>query len=159
MAAFLTAVCSLSTSPISWACSYDGQFANPFSESYPGALDVALATQQALNAKTIPKLSKLEGEEGLRRASGWLQLLTEAYSTELKGAYIYIVDNQLWSKMDSSDNLIIHSQPPESNETAFLLTEVTLHSIVSKQLSWKEAEKLGLVITQHLGRQPPSFHN
>ncbi|ABI40130.1 conserved hypothetical protein [Shewanella sp. MR-4] len=145
MAAFLTAVCSFSASPISWACSYDGQFANPFSESYPGALDVAMATQQALNAKTISELSKLEGEEGLRRASGWLQLLADEYSAELKGAYIYIVDNQLWSKLDTNNKLVIHSQPPEINQKVFLLTEVSLHSIVSKRLSWQEAEKLGLV--------------
>lgn len=104
-----------------------------------------MATQQALNAKTIPELSKLDGEEGLLRASGWLQLLAKTYSTELKGAYIYIVDNQLWSKLDTNSKLIFHSQPPEINEKVFLLTEVTLQSIVSKRLSWQDAEKLGLV--------------
>ncbi|MCG6359983.1 hypothetical protein K6U58_15565 [Vibrio fluvialis] len=51
MSAFLTAVCTLSASPLSWACSYDGQFSNPFAESYPGALDVAMATQDALNTQ------------------------------------------------------------------------------------------------------------
>ncbi|MCG6414401.1 hypothetical protein K6U63_12170, partial [Vibrio fluvialis] len=69
MSAFLTAVCTLSASPLSWACSYDGQFSNPFAESYPGALDVAMATQDALNTQTISVPTKLEGEKGLRRTA------------------------------------------------------------------------------------------
>ncbi|MCG6401183.1 hypothetical protein [Vibrio fluvialis] len=75
MSAFLTAVCTLSASPLSWACSYDGQFSNPFAESYPGALDVAMATQDALNTQTISVPTKLEGEKGLRRVTWWLHLL------------------------------------------------------------------------------------
>ncbi|WP_238322307.1 hypothetical protein [Vibrio mexicanus] len=68
----------LMSSP-SWACSYDGQFSNPFTESYPGALDVAIATQKAIRTSAISKPSELTGSKGLRRASWWISLMVEQY--------------------------------------------------------------------------------
>ncbi|ELH0894952.1 hypothetical protein Q2Y23_002747 [Vibrio fluvialis] len=147
MSAFLTAVCTLSASPLSWACSYDGQFSNPFAESYPGALDVAMATQEALNTQTISVPTKLEGEKGLRRATWWLHLLVSQNSDALMDSYIYLVDSQLWAHYDANSKLTVHSLPPEANQKVMQLTEIALHNIVSKKLSLKHAEKLGLVLT------------
>ncbi|AGQ93876.1 hypothetical protein [Vibrio parahaemolyticus] len=65
-------------SPTSWSCSYDGLFANPFSESYPGALDVSIATQLAIRSQSMKPLELIEGEAGLRRASWWLNLMVKA---------------------------------------------------------------------------------
>ncbi|NAW82157.1 hypothetical protein CAG69_08915 [Vibrio sp. V43_P6S15P86] len=135
----------LLASPFSWACSYDGQFSNPFAESYPGSLSVAIATQEALDSKSIVLPSQLDGGKGLRRVSWWLQLFTSRHSGSLKGLNIYLIDSQLWSKLDNEGKLIIHTNAPSDRQKVLLLTETTLHNLVSEKLTLHEAKYLGLV--------------
>lgn len=143
--AVFTAICTLIASPLSWACAYDGQFNNPFSESYPGALDVAIATQDALNAQILDMPIKLEGTKGLRRVSWWLQLFSNQYSNDSKNTNIYLIDSQLWSQLGSDSKLAIHTQAPASGQKVLLITEITLHNIVTKKLSLQNAKEQGLV--------------
>lgn len=132
-------------SPVALGCSYDGQFSNPFSESYPGALDVAIATQKAIRADAILKPSSLDGKKGLRRASWWINLLVERYPDQLNGSYIYLVDSQLWSKYNVGTRVTIHVQAPGSAESVVLLSEATLNSLVNHNITLSKAIELGLV--------------
>lgn len=133
-------------SPITWACSYDGLFANPFSESYPGALDVSIATQFAIRSESIQALEVLEGQAGLRRASWWLNLMAKNNPDLPKGAYVYVVDRQLWSRISDTDNSIeIHVSPPMENEKVLQLSEAALQSLVSNRVTINQARQLGVL--------------
>ncbi|MFM2587584.1 hypothetical protein [Vibrio sp. TBV020] len=133
-------------SPMSWACSYDGQFNNPFSESYPGSLDVAIATQQAIKSQTIAAPQRLEGGQGLRRASWWLNLMVESNPNLPSGTYIYLVDSQLWSQYQPDKRLAVHVSAPESTANVLLISEAALGSVISDKITLDKAEELGLVI-------------
>ncbi|MGB5119899.1 MAG: hypothetical protein WBO13_02755, partial [Vibrio fluvialis] len=76
-----------------------------------------------------------------------LHLLVSQNSDALMDSYIYLVDSQLWAHYDANSKLTVHSLPPEANQKVMQLTEIALHNIVSKKLSLKHAEKLGLVLT------------
>lgn len=133
-------------SPNVWACSYDGLFINPFSESYPGALDVSIATQLAIRSKSMPPLDIIEGQAGLRRASWWLNLMTKANPELLKGAYVYVVDRQLWSRINESGRSIdVHVSPPSDKVKVFQISEAALHSLISNQITLDQARKLGVL--------------
>ena len=88
------------------ACSYDGQFNNPFKESFPGALDIAIATQEAVSEKQLEHLQLLDGAQGLRRVSWWLTLMAKQNTTALESvSYIYLVDSHLWSKVSEGQRV------------------------------------------------------
>lgn len=138
--------CSVITlaSPISWACSYDGLFSNPFSESYPGALDVSIATQKALRAQSIQLPEQLDGAQGLRRASWWLNLMVDIYPELPSGTYVYLVDRQLWSQR-SEQSMVVHVTPPPQGVSVVQLSEAALHNLISNQISLEQARELGLL--------------
>ncbi|ELR67884.1 hypothetical protein C942_00192 [Photobacterium marinum] len=135
-----------STSPLSWACSYDGQFNNPFSESYPGSLDIAIATQQAIRAQSIERPQSLEGQKGLRRASWWLNLMVGLYPELPSDTYIYLVDSKLWSKYQSDKKLSVHVDAPDAGAQILLISEAALHNLVIKKITFNTAIELGLII-------------
>ncbi|TOE84726.1 hypothetical protein CGJ34_08235 [Vibrio parahaemolyticus] len=133
-------------SPTSWACSYDGLFANPFSESYPGALDVSIATQLAIRSQSMKPLELIEGEAGLRRASWWLNLMLKKNPDLPKGAYIYVVDRQLWSRISKTDNSIeVHVSPPSNSEQILQISEAALQSLIANQITIDQARELGVL--------------
>ncbi|TFH90433.1 hypothetical protein [Vibrio ouci] len=141
----LVAAFSAMASPISWACSYDGQFTNPFSESYPGSLDVAIATQQAIRGQLIEAPQRLKGGQGLRRASWWLNLMVERNPNLPSGTYIYLVDSQLWSQYQPDQRLAIHVDAPNSAENVLLISEAALSSVISEKITLNKARDLGVV--------------
>lgn len=133
-------------SPASWACSYDGLFTNPFSESYPGALDVSIATQQAIRSQSMQPLETIEGLSGLRRTSWWLNVMAKNHPELPKGAYVYVVDRHLWSRISESDNTIeVHVSPPTDNVKVLQLSEAALHNLVSDQITLTQARELGVL--------------
>ncbi|WP_159651053.1 hypothetical protein [Vibrio atypicus] len=129
------------------ACTYDGQFRNPFSESYPGALDVAIATYEALDNHEIKTISTLEGTQGLRRASWWLQVLTEKHSNKIKPvSYVYLIDSHLWSQIDEEKRIAVHSAPvSDASHSVILLSEAALSALIHEQVSFEQAIDLGIV--------------
>ncbi|WP_261894489.1 hypothetical protein [Vibrio cyclitrophicus] len=134
-------------SPITWACSYDGLFTNPFSESYPGALDVSIATQLAIRSQSMPPLESIEGQAGLRRTRWWLNLMTKNNPDLPKGAYVYVVDRQLWSRTSQTGNSIeVHVSPPSQNEQVLQLSEAALQGLISNQITIEQARELGVLI-------------
>ncbi|KUH63313.1 hypothetical protein ABK16_06180 [Vibrio parahaemolyticus] len=133
-------------SPTSWACSYDGLFANPFSESYPGALDVSIATQLAIRSQSMKPLELIEGEAGLRRASWWLNLMVKATPDLSAGSYVYVVDRQLWSRISESDHSIeVHVSPTTQSAQVLQISEAALHNLISEQITIDQARELGVV--------------
>lgn len=136
----------LFASPVSWACSYDGQFSNPFSESYPGSLDVAIATQEAIRSNSISLPPKLQSTQGLRRVTWWLNLMAKMQLELPEGAYVYLVDSQLWSQLQPNHQITVHVPPPQDQSNVIQLTEITLHNLINKQISYEEAKHLGIIL-------------
>ncbi|CAE6936016.1 hypothetical protein ACOMICROBIO_FLGHMIGD_03756 [Vibrio sp. B1FLJ16] len=133
-------------SPNSWACSYDGLFKNPFSESYPGALDVSIATQLAIRSKSMQPLEVIDGKAGLRRTSWWLTLMVKAHPELSSGSYVYIVDRQLWSRISEKDNSIeVHVPPPSDSAPVLQLSEAALHNLISNHITLDQARQLGVL--------------
>ncbi|MCG7587564.1 hypothetical protein [Photobacterium sp. OFAV2-7] len=143
----LLSLASLGASFSVRACSYDGQFNNPFTESFPGSLDVAIATQEALELKQLETIDELKGQQGLRRASWWLKLLVKQHNSELKSvAYIYLVDSHLWSRMTIDSSVDIHSSPTSLDQkSVLLLSEATLSALVQNKVDFKSAIELGIM--------------
>ncbi|CAM2861489.1 hypothetical protein [Vibrio rarus] len=129
------------------ACSYDGQFNNPFTESFPGSLDIAIATQHAIDNNHLTKIDKLEGKQGLRRTSWWLQLMAEQHADALESvAYIYLVDIHLWSKVNPGKPMEIHATPQVENTTSvLLLSEAALYALVYNSVDFDRATQLGII--------------
>lgn len=136
---------TLSVGPV-WACTFDGVFNNPFVESYAGAFDVALATHNEVQKRTMIKPDKLDGQAGLRRASWLLTLFIQNQSRELTvGSYIYLVDRRLWSKIETDMKLMIHVDQPETSAPVLLMSEAALLNIVSNTIEFQSALDVGVV--------------
>lgn len=91
-------------------------------------------------------LQAIEGQAGLRRASWWLNLMTKNNPELPKGAYVYVVDRHLWSRISESDNTIeVHVSPPTDNVKVLQLSEATLHNLVSDQITLTQARELGVL--------------
>ncbi|WP_337917036.1 hypothetical protein [Vibrio cholerae] len=128
------------------ACSYDGQFNNPFAESYPGSLDVALATREAIISKKINRPQKLSGVQGFARAQWWLSLLNRKWPAELDEiSYIYLVDSQLWSQRQSGQ-FKIHVPAPDETQRVLLLSETALAALVENEISFEQANAMKIII-------------
>ncbi len=144
----LVAICLSSVSLAAQACTYDGQFSNPFTESYPGSLDVAMSTYDALDSQTIDTISSLNGPSGLRRASWWLKLMADKYASELQSvSYIYLVDSHLWSKVEHGQSITVHSAPSDesSSSRVLLLSEAALNALVQGKVSFEQGITLGVI--------------
>ncbi len=137
-------------SPHSRACFYDGQFSNPFNESYPGALDVAIATQKAIKSQAMPQPKQVAGRFGLTMASWWLKTVVTTHPELAKGSYIYLVDRQLWSQVSNDENgITVHVAGPQRDAKGvrvLLLSEATLQNLVSQAITLEQARELGVVV-------------
>ncbi|MBA5761678.1 hypothetical protein H2O73_04895 [Vibrio sp. 404] len=129
-----------------YACSYDGQPSNPFTESYPGSLDIAFATSAAVDNKQISIVDELEGQKGLRRVSWWLKLMLDQHGNELQSvSYIYLVDSHLWSQVVGS-SIRIHASPVMGDRSSVLmLSEAALYALVGGQVDFAQALELGII--------------
>lgn len=128
------------------ACSYDGQPSNPFTESFPGALDIAFATSDALETKQIDVVDELEGTQGLVRVSWWLKLMLDQHANELESvSYIYLIDSHLWSQVDEGA-VNVHSSPVLGERVSILmLSEAALYALVHGKVDLAQALELGIV--------------
>lgn len=146
---------SLGTSFPLYACSYDGQFLNPFSESVPGSLDVAFATSSALNSQQLKRVETLNGQQGLRRASWWLQLMVKQHSDSLEAVqYVYLTDSHLWSRIEQGEKIEVHTSPTTNVESALLLSEAALFALASNQLDIEAALDLGIAKISNFAFNP-----
>jgi len=131
----------------SYACSYDGQPNNPFTESYPGSLDIAFATSAAVDNKQIEIVDELEGKQGLRRVSWWLKLMLDRHGNELQSvSYIYLIDSHLWSQVIEGASVNVHSSPAQGERSSVLmLSEAALYALVHGKIDFAQALDLGII--------------
>ncbi|MGF1718544.1 hypothetical protein L4D20_00700 [Vibrio kyushuensis] len=129
------------------ACSYDGQFNNPFTESFPGSLDIAIATQEALEHNHLQRIEALEGKQGLKRASWWLTLMAKDQKVDLESVtYIYLVDSHLWTKVTNGNRVEVHATPSSATPSSvMLLSEAALQALVQDKVDLQTAVDLGVV--------------
>ncbi|MFM5075802.1 hypothetical protein ACEUB6_23175, partial [Aeromonas hydrophila] len=57
------------------SCGYDALYPNPFEQSWPGTVNIAMATATAVSREQLPPLAALTGEAGFSRSQAWLQTL------------------------------------------------------------------------------------
>ena len=70
-------LCAMVTGPVplAMACGYDAIYPNPFEQSWPGSLDVAMATAAAISDRKLDPVPKITGPDGFSRSYQWLNQL------------------------------------------------------------------------------------
>ncbi|WP_279460827.1 hypothetical protein [Aeromonas dhakensis] len=130
-------------------CGYDALYPNPFEQSWPGALDVAMATAAAVNDERVARLPSLTGEAGFARSQAWLQTLKSRFQQAgvRGGVSILLVDSGLWSRLRGKESLLLqlHTAGPHPRDRMMLLSEVALDALLTGTLTIEEALRLGVV--------------
>lgn len=130
-------------------CGYDALYPNPFEQSWPGTLDVAMATAAAVNDDRLARLPPLTGEAGFTRSQAWLQALKSRFQQAgvRGGVSILLVDSGLWSRLRGKESLLLqlHTSEPHADDRVMLLSEAALDALLAGTLTIEEALRLGVV--------------
>lgn len=130
-------------------CGYDALYPNPFEQSWPGTLDVAMATAAAVNDDRLTRLPPLTGEAGFARSQAWLQALKSRFQQVgvRGGVSILLVDSGLWSRLRGKESLLLqlHTAGPYPKDRMMLLSEAALDALLAGTLTIEEALRLGVV--------------
>ncbi|WP_421242780.1 hypothetical protein [Aeromonas enteropelogenes] len=130
-------------------CGYDALYPNPFEQSWPGTLDVAMATAAAVNDDRLARLPPLTGEAGFTRSQAWLQALKSRFQQAgvRGGVSILLVDSGLWSRLRGKESLLLqlHTPGPHADDRVMLLSEAALDALLAGTLTIEEALQLGVV--------------
>lgn len=133
-------------------CGYDALYPNPFEQSWPGTLDVAMATAAAVNDDRLARLPPLTGEAGFTRSQAWLQSLKSRFQQAgvRGGISILLVDSGLWSRLRGKESLLLqlHTPGPHADDRVMLLSEAALDALLAGTLTIKTAVQLGVVTLQ-----------
>lgn len=133
-------------------CGYDALYPNPFEQSWPGALDVAMATAAAVNGDRLDRLPPLTGEAGFTRSQAWLQALKNRFQQAgvRGGVSILLVDSGLWSRLRGKESLLLqlHTPGPHADDRVMLLSEAALNALLAGTLTIETAVQLGVVTLQ-----------
>lgn len=133
-------------------CGYDALYPNPFEQSWPGTLDVAMATAAAVNDDRLAHLPPLTGEAGFTRSQAWLQSLKSRFQQAgvRGGVSILLVDSGLWSRLRGKESLLLqlHTPGPHADDRVMLLSEAALDALLAGTLTIETAVQLGVVTLQ-----------
>ncbi|WP_421181374.1 hypothetical protein [Aeromonas enteropelogenes] len=133
-------------------CGYDALYPNPFEQSWPGTLDVAMATAAAVNDDRLTRLPPLTGEAGFTRSQAWLQALKSRFQQVgvRGGVSILLVDSGLWSRLRGKESLLLqlHTPGPHADDRVMLLSEAALDALLAGTLTIETAVQLGVVTLQ-----------
>lgn len=133
-------------------CGYDALYPNPFEQSWPGTLDVAMATAAAVNDDRLARLPPLTGETGFTRSQAWLQALKNRFQQAgvRGGVSILLVDSGLWSRLRGKESLLLqlHTPGPHADDRVMLLSEAALDALLAGTLTIETAVQLGVVTLQ-----------
>ncbi|BEE18366.1 hypothetical protein VAWG006_26190 [Aeromonas enteropelogenes] len=133
-------------------CGYDALYPNPFEQSWPGTLDVAMATAAAVNDDRLARLPPLTGEAGFTRSQAWLQALKSRFQQAgvRGGVSILLVDSGLWSRLRGKESLLLqlHTPGPHADDRVMLLSEAALDALLAGTLTIETAVQLGVVTLQ-----------
>ena len=140
------------------ACGYDMLVGDPFATAWPGSLDVAIATANAISSHRISPIPPLAGGEGFVRAQQWLLQLKDLLqrADQSGGFSILLVDSGLWSKMRGKEVLLLqlHSPAPTPQDRVVMVSEAGLNALLTRQISVEQAQQLGvLTLPQDPGQQ------
>ncbi|MCE2573452.1 hypothetical protein [Motilimonas eburnea] len=134
------------------ACSYDGQFNNPFNQAYNGSLRVALATNQAITNQKFIAAKPLTGPAGLQRAQ-WLlkQVIPQLNSLFPQPIDVLLIDKKLWAQVrieQEKPALTLHTASATGEYPVVLMSEATLIALSKKQITLGQASELGILTLQ-----------
>jgi hypothetical protein len=147
-------LCAMATGPLplAMACGYDAIYPNPFEQSWPGSLDVAMATAAAISDRKLDPVPKITGPDGFSRSYQWLnQLKGSLKDGQLPGnVSILLVDSGLWSRVRGKESLLLqtHTEGPARQDRIMLTSEAGINALLSGQLSASQATELGLLVIQ-----------
>lgn len=147
-------LCAMATGPVplAMACGYDAIYPNPFEQSWPGSLDVAMATAAAISDRKLDPVSKITGPDGFSRSYQWLnQLKGSLKDGQLPGnVSILLVDSGLWSRVRGKESLLLqaHTEGPARQDRIMLTSEAGIQALLSGQLSVAQAKQLGLLVIE-----------
>ncbi|WP_434339890.1 hypothetical protein [Motilimonas cestriensis] len=145
---------ALTASPLSTACTYDGLFNNPFTESYQGSFAVALATQAAIKQQKLQLPATIDNNAGLNRMTWWLKLVKPALAAQYgPNLDVLVIDKKLWSQIRTKDNALqieIHTEPNTAQSPTILLTEASLNALAQADLTLEHAQQLGVLKALHM---------
>jgi len=144
----------ISSIPMATGCGYDGMMSNPFSESYPGAVGVAIATSNAYDKQTLQALPAINPSIGFLRTNRYLQdfrnrLETQAQFKKDNSLAILLVDTGLWSRYRHSEGSLIvepHIASANPNELVVVASEASFAALLSGELPVETALKDGLLV-------------
>jgi hypothetical protein len=148
--------------PVAVGCGYDGMMSNPFSESYPGAVGVAIATSNAYDKQTLQALPAINPSIGFLRTNRYLQdfrnrLETQAQFKKDNSLAILLVDTGLWSRYRHSEGSLIvepHIASANPNELVVVASEASFAALLSGELPVETALKDGLLVVNQAGFEP-----
>lgn len=149
VAALLTLGLAAPFSSQTEACGYDMLVGDPFAMAWPGSLDVAIATANAISSNRIAPIPAMVGGEGFVRAQQWLlQLKDNLQRADQPGGFsILLVDSGLWSKMRGKEVLLLqlHSPAPTAQDRVVMISEAGLNALLSRQITVEQAQQLGVL--------------
>mgnify|MGYP000688651385 CR=1 FL=1 len=152
LARLLLCALVLGASPMTRACGYDMAWDNPFQLSWPGSLDIAMATSAAISTDRLSPIPAIMGKEGFSRSYQWLnQLKGSLKDGQLPGnVSILLVDSGLWSRVRGKESLLLqtHTEGPVRQDRIMLTSEAGINALLSGQLSAAQATELGLLVIQ-----------
>lgn len=131
------------------ACGYDGQ-AVDLALAHPSSLSVALAIQQAYQAKRLARPLPLPGGFGMRRAMAMLDKLRLALGTPSAPAAfsLLLVEPGLWARFtvrEGAWQVQLHTPPPSGEESAVIIGEGVLLALQAGRLRPEPALAAGLL--------------
>lgn len=134
------------------ACGYHGSVNNPFTFSYPGSIQLAVNTRQALDEKVLKSLLPVPGGFGLKRSVGWLERLARQVGEQQLGDtrfHILVMNSGLWTSVTVQSGVVevtTHVDRPENPEIVILVSEEVLSALVGSKLDATTAVNHELVL-------------
>jgi hypothetical protein len=136
------------------ACAYHG--AGNFSAAHPGAFDLAMAVQAAVDAgaieaeSTVPSASMVAYHRMVKQIEQFRDLLkSSARRPAVFPAFsLLLTDSALWSRLTPEPAgiaLAIHTAEPGANEPVVLTTGSVIRSVLDGRLSTADALHRGLI--------------
>lgn len=152
----------VSSMPMVLACGYDGLMNNPFSENYPGAVGVAIATSHAYDEKILQRLPAINPSIGFLRTNRYLQDFRNRLEAHVNfekdtSMAILLVDTGLWTRYRHSEGSLIvepHITNANVNELVMIASEASFAALLSGDLPVETALKDGLLVMSEKGFEP-----
>ncbi|CAH6985850.1 conserved exported hypothetical protein [Vibrio chagasii] len=142
---FLSALAIFATSV--GACVYHGEGYVYNAEPPAGSLATVVKSKSYERSGVLKPVPELSGDAAFRRVGWWLQLLANKFpEVGVKQTFVYLSDIELWAyyDIDERTSIFIEDEPVDDGGWEYpymTMTEVTLYSIISGEVSVSAAAK------------------